>query len=35
MFPYMKLFWIVLLAAGGYYILPHSFPILLSQRCAR
>ena len=30
MFPYMKLFWIVLLAAGGYYILPHSFPILLA-----
>lgn len=30
MFPYMRLFWIAVLAIVGYFILPHSFPILLA-----
>lgn len=28
MFPYKKLFWLAVFAAAGYYILPHSLPIL-------
>lgn len=30
MFPYMKIFWIALFAVAMYFILPHSFPILLA-----
>ncbi|HEU4964990.1 MAG TPA: sporulation integral membrane protein YtvI [Bacilli bacterium] len=30
MFPYMRIFWIAVLVVAGYFILPHSLPILLA-----